>query len=370
MQFIDLKAQQDRIKDKIDQNIQNVLAHGKYIMGPEVNELEQKLADYAGTKYAVGVASGTDALLMPLMAYETGPGDAIFTVSFTFIATAEVVQLLGATPVFVDIDRETYNMDYEKLEEAIIKVKNEGKLTPKGIIPVDLFGQPADYDEINAIAKKYGLWVLEDAAQGFGGVYKGRRAGSLADVAGTSFFPAKPLGTYGDGGMVFTDDAGMLDKLLSIRVHGQGSDKYNNIRIGINGRLDTLMAAILLPKADIFEEEIGLRQNVANRYNELLETMVKTPYVKDHNTSAWAQYSILHPNREQVMAGLKEEGIPTAVYYPKPLHLQDAFSDLGYKYGDMPVSEAVAGEIFSIPMHPYLEESDQVKIADAIKKYA
>ena len=370
MQFIDLKAQQDRIKDKIDQNIQNVLAHGKYIMGPEVKELEQKLADYAGTKYAVGVASGTDALLMPLMAYETGPGDAIFTVSFTFIATAEVVQLLGATPVFVDIDRETYNMDYKKLEEAIIKVKNEGKLTPKGIIPVDLFGQPADYDEINAIAKKYGLWVLEDTAQGFGGVYKGKRAGSLAEVAGTSFFPAKPLGTYGDGGMVFTDDADMLDKLLSIRVHGQGSDKYNNIRIGINGRLDTLMAAILLPKAEIFEEEIGLRQNVSKRYNNLLETAVKTPYVKDHNVSAWAQYSILHPKREQVMAGLKEEGIPTAVYYPKPLHLQDAFSGLGYSYGDMPVSEAVAKEIFSIPMHPYLQESDQVKIADAIRKYA
>lgn len=370
MQFIDLKAQQDRIKDKIDRNIQNVLAHGKYIMGPEVTELEQKLADYAGTRYAVGVASGTDALLMPLMAYETGPGDAVFTVSFTFIATAEVVQLLGATPVFVDIDKETYNMDHTRLEEAIIRVKKEGKLTPKGIIPVDLFGQPADYDEINAIAKKYGLWVLEDAAQGFGGVYKGKRAGSLADVAGTSFFPAKPLGTYGDGGMIFTDDKDMHDTLLSIRVHGQGTDKYNNIRIGINGRLDTLMAAILLPKADIFEEEIGLRQTVARRYNELLDEVVKTPYVKDHNVSAWAQYSILHPNRDQVLAGLKEEGIPSAVYYPKPLHLQDAFTGLGYSYGDMPVSEKVAGEIFSIPMHPYLSESDQVKITDAIKKYA
>jgi UDP-2-acetamido-2-deoxy-ribo-hexuluronate aminotransferase len=370
MQFIDLKAQQDRIKDKIDRNIQNVLAHGKYIMGPEVNELEQKLAAYAGTKYAVGVASGTDALLMPLMAYEVGPGDAIFTVSFTFIATAEVVQLLGATPVFVDIDAATYNMDSNMLEEAILRVKKEGKLKPRGIIPVDLFGQPADYDEINAIAKKHGLWVLEDAAQGFGGVYKGKRAGSLADVAGTSFFPAKPLGTYGDGGMIFTDDADMHRKLLSIRVHGQGTDKYNNIRIGINGRLDTLMAAILLPKFDIFEEEIGLRQVVAGRYNEMLDQVVKTPYVKDHNLSAWAQYSILHPSRDQVINGLKEEGIPTAVYYPKPLHLQDAFSGLGYHYGDMPVSERVAAEIFSIPMYPYLPEADQERIVEAIRKYA
>lgn len=370
MQFIDLKAQQARIKDKIDQNIQNVLAHGRYIMGPEVKELEQKLADFAGTTYGVGCASGTDALLMPLMAYDVGPGDAIFTVSFTFIATAEVVQLLGATPVFVDIDEKTYNIDYTKLEEAIIRVKNEGKLNPKGIIPVDLFGQPADYDEINAIAKKHGLFVLEDAAQGFGGIYKGKRAGSLADVAGTSFFPAKPLGTYGDGGMIFTDDKNLYEKLLSIRVHGQGTDKYNNIRIGINGRLDTLMAAILLPKADIFEEEIGLRQEVANRYNKMLGQVVKTPYVKDDNTSAWAQYSILHPKRDQILAGLKKDGIPSAVYYPKPLHLQDAFSGLGYKYGDMPVSEKIAGEVFSIPMHPYLAESDQVIITDAIKKYA
>jgi len=367
MQFIDLKAQQARIKDKIDRNIQNVLEHGKYVMGPEVKELEEKLADYAGTDYAVGVASGTDALLMPLMAYDVKPGDAIFTVSFTFIATAEVVQILGATPVFVDIDPETFNIDISKLEEEIIKVKNEGKLNPKGIIPVDLFGQPADYDEINQLAEKYGLFVLEDAAQGFGGVYKGKRAGSLAEVAGTSFFPAKPLGTYGDGGMCFTSDKEMYDKLQSIRVHGKGSDKYDNIRIGINGRLDTLMAAILLPKADIFEEEIQLRQVVAKRYNEMLTGYVKTPFVKDHNVSAWAQYSILHPERERIIAGLKEEGVPSAIYYPKPLHLQGAFKDLNYKFGDMPVSEKMAAEIFSLPMHPYLTEEDQVKITDAIK---
>ncbi|MBN2175251.1 MAG: DegT/DnrJ/EryC1/StrS aminotransferase family protein [Bacteroidales bacterium] len=370
MQFIDLKAQQDRIKDKIDANIQKVLAHGKYIMGPEVKELENILADYTGTKYAIGVASGTDALLMPLMAYDIGPGDAIFTVSFTFIATAEVIQLLGATPVFVDIDGDTYNMDTSKLEEAIKKVKAEGKLNPKGIIPVDLFGQPADYDEINAIARKYGLFVLEDAAQGFGGVYKGKKACSLADIAGTSFFPAKPLGTYGDGGMCFTDDADMINKLESIRVHGKGSDKYDNIRIGINGRLDTLMAAILLPKAEIFEEEVQLRQKVANRYNEMLKGYVKTPYVKEYNISSWAQYSILHPDREKVMEGLKNEGIPTAIYYPKPLHLQEAFKGLGYRFGDLKVSEKIAVEIFSIPMHPYLNHEDQDKIVDAIKKYA
>jgi len=370
MQFIDLKAQQERIKDKIDANIQKVLAHGQYIMGPEIKELEQKLADYTGTKHAIGVASGTDALLMPLMAYNVGPGDAIFTVSFTFIATAEVVQILGATPVFVDIDEKTYNMDTSHLEEVIMKVKAEGKLKPKGIIPVDLFGQPADYDEINAIAEKHGLWVLEDAAQGFGGVYKGKKAGSLAHTAGTSFFPAKPLGTYGDGGMIFTDDDNMIGLLDSIRVHGQGSDKYNNVRIGINGRLDTLMAAILLPKVDIFEEEVELRQKVANRYSEILGEYVTTPFVKEHNVSSWAQYSILHPDRDKIINGLKSEGIPSAIYYPKPLHLQEAFGNLGYAKGDVPVTEKIAAQVFSIPMHPYLSESDQDTIVKAVIKYA
>jgi UDP-2-acetamido-2-deoxy-ribo-hexuluronate aminotransferase len=369
MQFIDLKAQQARIKEKIDAQIQNVLTHGAYIMGPEVKELEKKLANYVGVKYAVGCASGTDALLMPLMAYETGPGDAIFTVSFTFIATAEVVQLLGATPVFIDIDAKTFNMDVQKLEDAIIKVKNEGKLKLKGIIPVDLFGQPADYDEIKTIAKKYGMFVIEDAAQGFGGMYKNKRACSLTEIGATSFFPAKPLGTYGDGGMIFTDDDDIYKKLTSIRVHGQGSDKYNNIRIGINGRLDTFMAAILLPKFEIFEEEIGLRQQVAKRYSENLKDSVTVPFIKEHNISAWAQYSILHPEREKVMAGLKADGIPTAVYYPKPLHLQDAFVKLGYKHGDLPVSEKIAGDIFSIPMHPYLVHGEQDLVINSIKKH-
>ncbi|MCB0806713.1 MAG: DegT/DnrJ/EryC1/StrS family aminotransferase [Bacteroidales bacterium] len=370
MQFIDLKAQQARIREQIEANIRKVLDHGMYIMGPEIKELEQRLAEYAGTKYALGVASGTDALLMPLMAKEIGPGDAVFTPAFTFIATAEVVQLLGATPVFTEIDGKTYNMDPIHLEEEIKRVMAEGKLTPKAIIPVDLFGQPADYDEINAIAEKYGLWVLEDAAQGFGGVYKGKKAGALAHTAGTSFFPAKPLGTYGDGGMIFTDDENMLAILDSIRVHGQGSDKYNNVRIGINGRLDTIMAAVLLPKVDIFDEEIELRQKVANRYTEMLGAHVITPFVKEQNLSAWAQYSILHPERDRIIEGLKSENIPSAIYYPKPLHLQEAFANLSYEPGDLPVTEKIAAEVFSIPMHPYLSEKDQDTIVEAIIRYA
>lgn len=370
MQFIDLKAQQNRIKSKIDSNIARVLEHGKYILGPEVKQLEEKLAGYAGAKYAIGVASGTDALLMPLMAHEIGPGDAIFTVTFTFIATAEVVSLLGATPVFVDIEPDTFNIDTNKLEEAIIKVKKEGKLNPKGIIPVDLFGQTADYDEINAIAKKYGLFVLEDAAQGFGASYKGRKSCSLTDVAATSFFPAKPLGAYGDGGMCFTNNKNLYDKLVSVRVHGKGIHKYDNVRVGINGRIDTLQSAILLAKFEIFDEEISLRQDVVKRYNEGLKDFVKTPVVKDHNISAWAQYSVLHPEREKIMAHLKECGIPTAIYYPKPLHQQEAFADLGYKSGDFPISEKTALEIFSIPMYPYLNKEDQDKIIESVLNYS
>ncbi|MFU8843067.1 MAG: DegT/DnrJ/EryC1/StrS family aminotransferase [Bacteroidales bacterium] len=370
MQFIDLKAQQERIKDQIDANIQKVLAHGQYIMGPEIETLEKRLAEYVGMKYGLGVSSGTDALLMPLMAHQVGPGDAIFTVSFTFVATAEVVQLLGATPVYVDIDPDTYNMDVNHLEEMIRKVRQEGRLHPKGIIPVDLFGQPADYDEINDIAAKHDLFVLEDAAQGFGGIYKGRKACSLAPVSATSFFPAKPLGTYGDGGMCFTDSKEMLEILDSIRVHGKSTDKYNNVRIGINGRLDTLMAAILLPKVDIFDEEMELRQQVARRYTEGLTGFVKTPVVKDYNISSWAQYSILHPKRDHLMEHLKLVGIPTAVYYPRPLHLQKAFEDLGYKPGDLPVTEKIAAEIFSIPMHPYLRHDDQDRVIETIISFA
>ena len=366
MQFIDLAAQQARIKNQLDKRISAVLAHGQYIMGPEIRELEERLADYIGVKYAVSVSSGTDALLMPLMAYGIGPGDAVFVPSFTFVATAEVVSFLKATPIFVDVDENTYNMDLKSLETQILRTIREGKLQPKLIIPVDLFGQPADYDEINKIAKQYNLIVMEDTAQGFGGIYKGRKAGSLADVAATSFFPAKPLGCYGDGGMIFTDDEDLYQKLLSIRIHGQGIDKYTNIRIGINGRMDTLQAAVLLCKMDIFDEEIELRQSVANNYNKLLEGKVKTPFVNEFNTSAWAQYTIASEERDLFMANLKKQNIPTAIYYPIPLHQQEAFVEVSDVQGNLPVSEKISKMVFSLPMHPYLSEDSQELIAEAI----
>ena len=366
MQFIDLHAQQKRIRSKIEEKIKKVLDHGQYIMGPEINELEEKLAEFVGTRYAVGVASGTDALLIPLMAYDVGQGDAVFTTPFTFIATGEVIRLLGATPIFVDIQPDTFNLDPAKLEETIQQVLAQGELTPRGIIPVDLFGQCADYDEIMEIARKYNLFVLQDAAQSFGALYKNRRACSHGDVAGTSFFPAKPLGAYGDGGMIFTDNADLYDKFISIRIHGKGSDKYDNVRIGVNGRLDTIQAAILLAKMEIFPEELELRQEAANRYTAGLRSPVVPPVVKDYNVSAWAQYSLLHPRRDDVIKKLKEQGIPTAIYYPIPLHLQEAFSNLPCCRGDFPLSEDAAARIFSIPMHPYLSRQDQDKIIEII----
>lgn len=366
MQFIDLSAQQKRIRSKVESNILKVLNNNNYINGPEVTELEQKFARFVGVSFAVGCSSGTDALLMPLMAYDIKPGDAVFTTPFTFIATAEVIQLLGATPVFVDCEKDTFNIDVGKLEKSIEEVKRKGNLKLRCIIPVDLFGQCTDYDEINVIAKKHGLFVLEDAAQSFGAEYKGRRAGSLADVAATSFFPAKPLGCYGDGGMIFTDNKELYDKLISIRVHGQGIDKYNNVRIGINGRIDTIQAAILLAKFEIFEEEIQLRQKVAEKYSTGLSKSVIVPFIKKHNLSAWAQYSILHQDRDKLIKKLKEADIPTAVYYPKPLHLQDAFVSLKHKEGDFPVSEELSKKIFSLPMHPYLTPEDQDKIIKII----
>jgi len=304
---------------------------------------------------------------MPLMAYGIKPGDVIFTSPFTFIATAEVVALLGATTVFVDIDPRTYNMDPGKLEEEIQKFrKNNSGMKAKGIIPVDLFGQTADYDPIETVAKKYDLFVLQDAAQSFGATYKGRKAGSMGNVAATSFFPAKPLGCYGDGGAVFCNDSAMMEKLRSIRVHGQGSDKYNNVRIGINGRLDTMQAAVLLAKMEIFDEEIRLRNKVASRYSENLKNKTVTPYVPREFVSVWAQYSVLAEQRDAMLEKLKSRGVPTAVYYPKPLHLQEAFRSLGYKKGDYPVSERIADSIFSVPMHPYLKEDVQDYIVESI----
>jgi UDP-2-acetamido-2-deoxy-ribo-hexuluronate aminotransferase len=365
IQFIDLKAQQQLIHPALMERLQKVLAHGQYIMGPEIKELEERLAAYVGVKHAITCSSGTDALLMPLMAYGVGPGDAIFTPPFTFIATAEVIQLLGATPVFVDIDPRTFNIDPQALADTIAALGKHAPtahLKPKGIIPVDLFGQPADYDRINAIAQDHKLFVLEDAAQSFGATYKGKRAGCLAEVAATSFFPAKPLGCYGDGGAIFTDNGELAATLRSIRVHGQGTHKYDNVRIGINGRLDTLQAAILLAKLDIFDQEVAARQAVAQRYSESLQNHVQVPYMAADNTSVWAQYSVLSQQRAELQGKLKEGGIPSAVYYPLPLHLQGAFAHLGHKAGDFPASEQAAAQIFSLPMHPYLEKADQDRI--------
>jgi len=393
MDFIDLVSQQKRIRNELEKNIRKVLDHGSYILGPEVKELESKLAEYVGVKYAIACASGTDALLMALMAHSVGPGDSVFTTPFTFIATAEVIALLGATPVFVDIDPETFNIDHKKLALAIQAVKTNdpiiyplpltsnslhltpdtSRLRPRGIIPVDLFGLPADYDAINAIAKEHGLFVIEDAAQSFGAEYMGKKTCSFGNIACTSFFPAKPLGCYGDGGMCFTDDDQLAQTINSIKVHGKGSDKYDNIRIGINGRLDTLQAAILLAKFLLFPEETELRQTVAQRYTALLTpySSLRTPQIPEGYKSAWAQYSLLagsEAQRTKLMENLKITGVPTAIYYPKPLHLQMAFSYLGYKAGDFPVSEDAAKRIFSLPMHPYLEVQEQKKIADVIKE--
>ena len=366
--FIDLKAQQNLLRVQIDQRIKTVLDHGTYIMGPEVRELEDRLADFADVNHCISVASGTDALLMTLMAYGVGPGDAIFTTPFTFVATSEVILLLGATPVFVDIDPRTFNIDPQKLQEAIINF--DQRLTPKGIIPVDLFGLPADYKAINSIARKHDLFVLEDAAQGLGARYFDRPACSLADVATTSFFPAKPLGCYGDGGAVFTDDDQLADHLRSLRVHGKGADKYDNVRIGINGRLDTIQAAILLPKLDIFPDELLARQRVASAYARQLagQADVLTPYIPDGYTSAWAQYSLLVDSRDQFQDVLRQAGIPTAVYYPRPLHLQTVCASLGYHANDFPVAEQTAKRIISVPMSPYLAEESITSICEVIKR--
>jgi len=385
--FIDLQSQFKRIQPELEERVLAVLRSGQYIFGPEVASLEQKLSEFAGVKHAVSCASGTDALMIALMAKGIGPGDAVFTTPFTFVATAEVIGLLGATPIFVDIDMATFNIDPEALDASIIALKEGdsecsalpkwsveklGGLTPKGIIAVDLFGLPADYERINAIAERHGLFVIEDAAQGFGGELNGRVAGSLADVGCTSFFPAKPLGCYGDGGALFTDDDDQAELFRSIRVHGQGLDRYENVRLGITGRLDTLQAAILIPKLAIFQDELHERQRVAGTYEKLIsasDTGLITPQVPDGFYSAWAQYSVLAEDkmsRQAMQDRLKDAGVPTMIYYPKPLHLQKAFSGLGYQMGDFPVSEEAAQRIFSLPMHPYLDDNAIVSIVDAM----
>ncbi len=390
--FIDLTTQQASIRPDIEQGIERVLRHGKYILGPEVKELEERLAAYVGVKHGISCSSGTDALLIPLMAFGVGPGDAIFTTPFTFIATAEVIALLGATPVFVDIDPRTFNIDPDKLELVIRAVQandpalsplpkttsgnaDHNRLIPKGIIPVDLFGMPADYDRIMAVADRYKLFVLEDAAQSFGAEYRGRRAGSLGNVAATSFFPAKPLGCYGDGGAILTNDDDLAERMISIRVHGTGAVKYDNIRIGINGRMDTLQAAILLPKLEILPEEIRNRQRIAEAYTAALGgvSSLVPPVVPMGMMSAWSQYSVLAADetvREALQRELHASGIPTAVYYPKPLHMQAAFAQLGYRPEDFPISLDCSKRIFSLPMHPYLTAEKIAIITDAVRKAA
>jgi dTDP-4-amino-4,6-dideoxygalactose transaminase len=374
--FIDLASQQDRIRPDLEHNIHTVLHHGRYIMGPEVQKLEKELAEYGGVKHCLGVSSGTDALLIPLMAWGIGPGDAVFTTPFTFIATAEVIQLLGATPVFVDIDPHTFNIDPVKLEEAIKAVKNRDRsayplphsasnLIPKAIIPVDLFGLPAEYDKIMDIALKYDLMVLTDSAQGFGGKRNGKMSISAGHVAATSFFPAKPFGCYGDGGAVFTNDAETAETMESIRIHGKGKDKYDNIRTGINGRLDTIQAAVMLAKLPVFQDEIEKKQKVAQTYTQLVQQKapyLSPPHIPDGCQSAWAQYSLLAQNRKQrdtLCSALRQAGIPVMIYYPTPLHLQTAFSGLKHQSGDFPTAENIADRIFSLPMHAYLDAHTQ-----------
>ncbi|WP_339461958.1 DegT/DnrJ/EryC1/StrS family aminotransferase [Pseudomonas sp. EA_105y_Pfl2_R69] len=368
IEFIDLKTQQVRIKDKIDAGIQRVLAHGQYILGPEVAELEEKLAAFVGAKYCITCANGTDALQIAQMALGIGPGDEVITPGFTYIATAETVALLGAKPVYVDIDPRTYNLDPQLLEAAI---------TPrtKAIIPVSLYGQCADFDAINAIATKYDIPVIEDAAQSFGATYKGKRSCNLTTIACTSFFPSKPLGCYGDGGAIFTNDDELAKVLRQIARHGQDR-RYHHIRVGVNSRLDTLQAAILLPKLDIFEDEITLREQVAARYNELLLSndsgifaadggggIIAIPHIEPHNTSVYAQYTVRVEDRETVQGKLEKAGIPTAVHYPIPLNKQPAVADSS---ANLPMGDEVAEQVVSLPMHPYMSAEVTQKIVRSL----
>lgn len=350
IEFIDLKAQQDRLKDRIEAGIAQVLAHGQYILGPEVTELEEKLAAYVGAKYCISCANGTDALQIVQMAFGIGPGDEVITPGFTYIATAETVALLGAKPVYVDVDPKTYNLDPSKLEAAI---------TPrtKAIIPVSLYGQCADFDPINTIAAKYNIPVIEDAAQSFGASYKGHKSCNLSTVACTSFFPSKPLGCYGDGGAIFTNDAELAKIMRQIARHGQDR-RYHHIRVGVNSRLDTLQAAILLPKLEILDDEMQARQQVAETYNRLFTQIGihTTPFIEAYNQSAWAQYTIQVDQRDTVQQHLKAKGIPTAVHYPIPLNKQPAVADVNTS---LPIGDVIAEKVMSLPMHPYLTIADQ-----------
>lgn len=371
--FTDLKSQQARIRASIEKRISEILDHGVYIMGPEVAELEKSLCKFTGASHCISCASGSDALLMTLMAWGIGPGDAVFVPDFTFFATAEMPALLGATPIFVDIDPRTFLMAPDSLEKAIAKVKTTGILRPKAIIPVDLFGQPANYELILPLAQNHRLLTLEDAAQAFGATRNGQSACNLGcAAAATSFFPAKPLGCYGDGGAIFTNDAELAARLASIRVHGKGADKYDNVRLGINGRLDTIQAAILLAKLEIFEDEIKRRQEAAQLCNQHLASIaeIELPLLLPNSTSVWAQYCILLPasKRDMVAAFLRDRGIPCHIYYPKPLHMLQAFADRAQKINPCPVATQVSERILALPFHPYLSEQTIEKTASCLKE--
>jgi dTDP-4-amino-4,6-dideoxygalactose transaminase len=367
--FIDVAAQRRRLGRSIDDAVAGVLAHCQFIQGPEVRTLEADLAAFCGARHVIACSSGTDALLLILMAWEIGPGDAVICPTFTFHATAEMVALLGATPVLADVQADTFNIDPESLQRAVATAKRLG-LKPRAVIPVDLFGLPADHDAIASIADAHGLAVLDDAAQSFGASYRGRRLGSLATATATSFFPAKPLGCYGDGGAVFTDDDALAARIKSLRIHGEGVDKYDPVRIGINGRLDTIQAAVLIEKLKIFSEEIIARDKIAARYSAALADVAIVPRVGNESTSVWAQYTIrLAPGRRDALAAaLKEEGIPTAIYYAKPLHRQQAYSGSPVADGGAPVSDRLAEEVISLPMHAYLEPAVQDRIVAAVKR--
>ncbi|MEX2036790.1 MAG: DegT/DnrJ/EryC1/StrS family aminotransferase [Xanthobacteraceae bacterium] len=366
--FVDVGAQRRRLGRAIDDAIARVTAHCQFIQGPEVAAFEAELAAYCGARHAVGCASGTDALMLVLLARGVGPGDAVICPAFTFCATAEVVVLVGAVPVFADVDAATFNLDVASLKRAVGTARRHG-LTPKAVIPVDLFGLPADHDAISAVAKAEGLFVLDDAAQAFGAIYKGRKLGAIAPATATSFFPAKPLGCYGDGGAVLTDDPDLADTLRSLRVHGQGRDKYDNVRIGLTSRLDTIQAAVLIEKLKIFSDEIEARDRIARRYAAGLLDVAIVPAVPDGLTSVWAQYTIrLKPGlRDAFAAKLKAQGIPTAIYYPKPLHRLEAYRHFPVVDNGIPVTDRLAEEVISLPMHAYLDAPTQDRVIEAVR---
>ena len=368
MQFVDLKRQFERLRPDIESRMNVVLEHGRFILGPEVQELEHAVAEYCRVQHAVGVANGTDALQLALRAAEVGPGDAVFTSAFSFFASAEVIALVGATPIFVDIDEATYNIDPTALVGQIDVVKRAGKLKPKAIIAVDLFGLPADYDAIETIAGQYELLVIQDGAQSFGGEINDRRVGSFGTIATTSFFPAKPLGCFGDGGAVFTNDDSLAERVESLRVHGKGLDKYDNIRIGTNSRLDTLQAAILLAKLPVLPEELVARRQSADAFNDRLREKFFVPEVPSGFNSAWALYTVRPRNgsRDAYLQKLSDNGVPYAIYYGRPLHLQPAFADLGGRSGQCPVAENCAQSVFSLPMHPYLTRADMDRVVSTL----